>query len=83
NATPLDITGGNITPAGTRVYTLASDARIHGASINADGDGILITSKRKLDVYEDLNALPVNKAHVNSDAIALQVDTGTTINAHI
>ncbi|KAA5796506.1 AIDA autotransporter, partial [Klebsiella pneumoniae] len=53
NATTLDITGGNITSAGTGVYILASDARIDGATINADGDGIFITSKRKLDGYED------------------------------
>ncbi|EJV7081321.1 fibronectin-binding autotransporter adhesin ShdA [Salmonella enterica subsp. enterica serovar Hartford] len=83
NATTLDITGGNITSAGTGVYILASDARIDGATINADGDGIFITSKRKLDGYEDLNALTVNKAQVNSDMIALHVDTGTTINAPI
>ncbi|ELQ3858879.1 fibronectin-binding autotransporter adhesin ShdA [Salmonella enterica] len=83
NATTLDITGGNITSAGTGVYILASDARIDGATINADGDGIFITSKRKLDGYEDLNALAVNKAQVNSDTIALHVDTGTTINAPI
>ncbi|EJK0229538.1 fibronectin-binding autotransporter adhesin ShdA [Salmonella enterica] len=83
NATTLDITGGNITSAGTGVYILASDARIDGATINADGDGIFITSKRKLDGYEDLNALTVNKAQVNSDKIALHVDTGTTINAPI
>ncbi|EAO8234685.1 fibronectin-binding autotransporter adhesin ShdA [Salmonella enterica subsp. enterica serovar Enteritidis] len=83
NATTLDITGGNITSAGTGVYILASDARIDGATINADGDGIFITSKRKLDGYEDLNALTVNKAQVNSDTIALHVDTGTKINAPI
>ncbi|ECV7436275.1 fibronectin-binding autotransporter adhesin ShdA [Salmonella enterica subsp. enterica serovar Newport] len=83
NATTLDITGGNITSAGTGVYILASDARIDGATINADGDGIFITSKRKLDGYEDLNALTVNKAQVNSDTIALHVDTGTTINVPI
>ncbi|EMF5138643.1 autotransporter-associated beta strand repeat-containing protein, partial [Salmonella enterica] len=83
NATTLDITGGNITSAGTGVYILASYARIDGATINADGDGIFITSKRKLDGYEDLNALTVNKAQVNSDTIALHVDTGTTINAPI
>ncbi|EGC8274566.1 fibronectin-binding autotransporter adhesin ShdA [Salmonella enterica] len=83
NATTLDIIGGNITSAGTGVYILASDARIDGAIINADGDGIFITSKRKLDGYEDLNALTVNKAQVNSDTIALHVDTGTTINAPI
>ncbi|EBW7489817.1 fibronectin-binding autotransporter adhesin ShdA [Salmonella enterica subsp. enterica serovar Enteritidis] len=81
NATTLDISGGNITSAGTGVYILASDARIDGATINADG--IFITSKRKLDGYEDLNALTVNKAQVNSDTIALHVDTGTTINAPI
>ncbi|EBI3714895.1 fibronectin-binding autotransporter adhesin ShdA [Salmonella enterica] len=83
NATTLDITGGNITSAGTGVYILASDARIDGATINADGDGIFITSKKRSTSYEDLNALTVNKAQVNSDTIALHVDTGTTINAPI
>lgn len=47
NATTLDISGGNITSAGMGVYILASDARIDGATINADGDGIFITSKRE------------------------------------
>ncbi|EBF8980955.1 fibronectin-binding autotransporter adhesin ShdA [Salmonella enterica] len=83
NATTLDISGGNITSAGTGVYILASDARIDGATINADGDGIFITSKKRSTSYEDLNALTVNKAQVNSDTIALHVDTGTTINAPI
>ncbi|EAO5524455.1 fibronectin-binding autotransporter adhesin ShdA [Salmonella enterica subsp. enterica serovar Hvittingfoss] len=83
NATTLDITGGNITSAGTGVYILASDARIDGATINADGDGIFITSKKRSTSYEDLNALTVNKAQVNSDTIALHVDIGTTINAPI
>lgn len=39
---------------------------IDGATINADGDGIFITSKRKLDGYEDLNALTVSDANVTS-----------------
>ncbi|MDI5050231.1 hypothetical protein MJM12_27045, partial [Salmonella enterica subsp. enterica serovar Montevideo] len=47
NATTLDISGGNITSAGTGVYILASDARINDVTINADSDGIFITSKRK------------------------------------
>ncbi|MBJ5192061.1 hypothetical protein JGF80_24140, partial [Salmonella enterica subsp. enterica serovar Mbandaka] len=80
NATTLDITGGNITSAGTGVYILASDARIDGATINADGDGIFITSKRKLDGYEDLNALTVSNANVTSKAVALNLDGSTTIN---
>ncbi|ELD5517550.1 fibronectin-binding autotransporter adhesin ShdA [Salmonella enterica] len=80
NATTLDITGGNITSAGTGVYILASDARIDGATINADGDGIFITSKRKLDGYEDLNALTVSDANVTSNTVALNIDGSTTIN---
>ncbi|EEH8168324.1 fibronectin-binding autotransporter adhesin ShdA [Salmonella enterica subsp. enterica serovar Newport] len=78
NATTLDITGGNITSAGTGVYILASDARIDGATINADG--IFITSKRKLDGYEDLNALTVSDANVTSKTVALNIDGSTTIN---
>ncbi|KYE59606.1 AIDA autotransporter [Salmonella enterica subsp. enterica serovar Typhimurium] len=80
NATTLDITGGNITSAGTGVYILASDARSDGATINADGDGIFITSKRKLDGYEDLNALTVSDANVTSKTVALNIDGSTTIN---
>ncbi|EDH6807830.1 fibronectin-binding autotransporter adhesin ShdA [Salmonella enterica subsp. enterica serovar Infantis] len=80
NATTLDITGGNITSAGTGVYILASDGRIDGATINADGDGIFITSKRKLDGYEDLNALTVSDANVTSKTVALNIDGSTTIN---
>ncbi|EJL9990017.1 fibronectin-binding autotransporter adhesin ShdA [Salmonella enterica] len=80
NATTLDITGGNITSAGTGVYILALDARIDGATINADGDGIFITSKRKLDGYEDLNALTVSDANVTSKTVALNIDGSTTIN---
>lgn len=80
NATTLDITGGNITSAGTGVYILASDARIDGATINADGDGIFITSKRKLDGYDDLNALTVSDANVTSKTVALNIDGSTTIN---
>ncbi|EJB1296335.1 fibronectin-binding autotransporter adhesin ShdA, partial [Salmonella enterica] len=80
NATTLDITGGNITSAGTGVYILASDANIDGATINADGDGIFITSKKRNTSYEDLNALTVTDANVTSKTVALNVDGSTTIN---
>ncbi|EAY4063329.1 fibronectin-binding autotransporter adhesin ShdA [Salmonella enterica] len=80
NATTLDISGGNITSAGTGVYILASDARIDGATINADGDGIFITSKKRSTSYEDLNALTVSNANVTSKTVALNVDGSTTIN---
>ncbi|AVD49204.1 fibronectin-binding autotransporter adhesin ShdA [Salmonella enterica] len=80
NATTLDISGGNITSAGTGVYILASDARINDVTINADSDGIFITSKRKLDGYEDLNALTVSDANITSKTVALNVDGSTTIN---
>ncbi|WP_405126904.1 autotransporter outer membrane beta-barrel domain-containing protein [Salmonella enterica] len=73
----------SVNSKGIGIKILASSVDIDGATINADGDGIFITSKRKLDGYEDLNALTVNKAQVNSDTIALHVDTGTTINAPI
>ncbi|EJD2459437.1 fibronectin-binding autotransporter adhesin ShdA, partial [Salmonella enterica] len=49
-------------------------------TINADGDGIFITSKRKLDGYEDLNALTVSDANVTSKTVALNIDGSTTIN---
>ncbi|TGD03160.1 fibronectin-binding autotransporter adhesin ShdA [Salmonella enterica] len=80
NATTLDISGGNITSAGTGVYILASDANIDGATINADGDGIFITSKKRSTSYEDLNALTVSDANVTSKTVALNVDGSTTIN---
>ncbi|HHW9099056.1 TPA: fibronectin-binding autotransporter adhesin ShdA [Salmonella enterica] len=80
DATTLDISGGDITSAGTGVYILASDARIDGATINADGDGIFITSKKRSTSYEDLNALTVSDANVTSKTVALNVDGSTTIN---
>ncbi|EAM9323860.1 fibronectin-binding autotransporter adhesin ShdA [Salmonella enterica] len=80
NATTLDITGGNITSAGTGVYILASDARIDGATINVDGDGIFITSKKRSTSYEDLNALTVSDANVTSKTVALNIDGSTAIN---
>ncbi|EBB7292745.1 autotransporter outer membrane beta-barrel domain-containing protein [Salmonella enterica] len=89
NATTLDITGGNITSACTGVYILASDARINDVTINADSDGIFITSKRKLDGYEDLNALTISNSVINADTdktgqgIALHIDADTTINGPI
>ncbi|ECX3230712.1 fibronectin-binding autotransporter adhesin ShdA [Salmonella enterica subsp. enterica serovar Kentucky] len=80
NATTLDISGGNITSAGTGVYIVASDARINGATINADGDGIFITSQKRSTSYEDLNALRVSNANITSKTVALNVDGSTTIN---
>lgn len=69
-----------INSKGIGIKILASSVDINGATINADGDGIFITSKGKSSWYDDINALTVNKAQVNSDTIALHVDTGTTIN---
>ncbi|EAQ7258611.1 fibronectin-binding autotransporter adhesin ShdA, partial [Salmonella enterica] len=89
NATTLDISGGNITSAGTGVYIVASDARINGATINADGDGIFITSKKKSSWYEDINALTISNSVINADTdktgqgIALHIDADTTINGPI
>ncbi|HIF2368049.1 TPA: fibronectin-binding autotransporter adhesin ShdA [Salmonella enterica] len=69
-----------INSKGIGIKILASSVDIDGATINADGDGIFITSKGKSSWYDDINALTVNKAQVNSETIALHVDTGTTIN---
>ncbi|ELV4499658.1 fibronectin-binding autotransporter adhesin ShdA [Salmonella enterica] len=69
-----------INSKGIGIKILASSVDINGATINADGDGIFITSKGKSGGYDDINALTVNKAQVNSDTIALHVDSGTTIN---
>ncbi|EKF8088402.1 fibronectin-binding autotransporter adhesin ShdA, partial [Salmonella enterica] len=66
--------------AGTGVYILASDANIDGATINADGDGIFITSQKRSTSYEDLNALRVSNANITSKTVALNVDGSTTIN---
>ncbi len=69
-----------INSKGIGIKILASSVDINGAAINADGDGIFITSKGKSGGYDDINALTVNKAQVNSETIALHVDSGTTIN---
>ncbi|EOE5912549.1 TPA: fibronectin-binding autotransporter adhesin ShdA [Salmonella enterica subsp. enterica serovar Bareilly] len=69
-----------INSKGIGIKILASRVDINGATINADGDGIFITSKGKSGGYDDINALTVNKAQVNSETIALHVDSGTTIN---
>ncbi|WP_074448759.1 fibronectin-binding autotransporter adhesin ShdA [Salmonella enterica] len=50
NATTLDISGGNITSAGTGVYIVASDARINGATINAVGVAVLANNATTLDI---------------------------------
>ncbi|EAA5192521.1 fibronectin-binding autotransporter adhesin ShdA [Salmonella enterica subsp. enterica] len=67
-----------INSKGIGIKILASSVDINGATINADG--IFITSKGKSGGYDDINALTVNKAQVNSETIALHVDSGTTIN---
>ncbi|ECC9700487.1 fibronectin-binding autotransporter adhesin ShdA [Salmonella enterica subsp. enterica serovar Livingstone] len=69
-----------INSKGIGIKILASSVDINGATINADGDGIFITSKGKSGGYDDINALTVNKEQVNSETIALHVDSGTTIN---
>lgn len=69
-----------INSKGIGIKILASSVDINGATINTDGDGIFITSKGKSGGYDDINALTVNKAQVNSETIALHVDSGTTIN---
>ncbi|KOJ14672.1 fibronectin-binding autotransporter adhesin ShdA, partial [Salmonella enterica] len=49
-------------------------------TINADGDGIFITSQKRSTSYEDLNALRVSNANITSKTVALNVDGSTTIN---
>ncbi|EHV2030773.1 fibronectin-binding autotransporter adhesin ShdA [Salmonella enterica] len=71
----------SVNSKGIGIKILASSVDIDGATINADGDGIFITSKGKSSWYDDTNALTVNNADVTSKtAAALHVDSNTNIN---
>ncbi|EAP1863788.1 fibronectin-binding autotransporter adhesin ShdA [Salmonella enterica] len=71
----------SVNSTGIGIKILASSVDIDGATINADGDGIFITSKGKSSWYDDTNALTVNNADVTSKtAAALHVDSKTNIN---
>ncbi|EBU8262788.1 fibronectin-binding autotransporter adhesin ShdA [Salmonella enterica subsp. enterica serovar Stuttgart] len=71
----------SVNSKGIGIKILASSVDIDGATINADGDGIFITSKGKSSWYDDTNALTVNNADVTSKtATALHVDSKTNIN---
>ncbi|ECS5738316.1 fibronectin-binding autotransporter adhesin ShdA [Salmonella enterica subsp. enterica serovar Lika] len=71
----------SVNSKGVGVKGIASSVDIDGATINADGDGIFITSKGKSSWYDDTNALTVNNADVTSKtAAALHVDSKTNIN---
>ncbi|EIR7336257.1 fibronectin-binding autotransporter adhesin ShdA [Salmonella enterica subsp. enterica serovar London] len=71
----------SVNSKGIGIKILASSVYIDGATINADGDGIFITSKGKSSWYDDTNALTVNNADVTSKtAAALHVDSKTNIN---
>ncbi|EDH2659192.1 fibronectin-binding autotransporter adhesin ShdA [Salmonella enterica] len=71
----------SVNSKGVGVKGIASSVDIDGATINADGDGIFITSKGKSSWYDDTNALTVKNADVTSKtAAALHVDSKTNIN---
>ncbi|EJO8623836.1 fibronectin-binding autotransporter adhesin ShdA [Salmonella enterica subsp. enterica serovar Newport] len=71
----------SVNSKGIGIKILASSVDIDGATINADGDGIFITSKGKSSWYDDTNALTVNNTDVTSKtAAALHVDSKTNIN---
>ncbi|EIR3588044.1 fibronectin-binding autotransporter adhesin ShdA [Salmonella enterica] len=71
----------SVNSKGIGIKILASSVDIDGATINADVDGIFITSKGKSSWYDDTNALTVNNADVTSKtAAALHVDSKTNIN---
>lgn len=87
SATMLDITGDKasmlINSAGIGVYGIASAVNIDGAMINAENDGIKMTSVGRSSFYADLTALSVKNATVTSDTAALHVDSNTTIKSPI
>lgn len=80
----LNISGNKSTmtvnSAGTGINSIASAVSIDGATIAAEGDGIILTSKGKSGFYDDLSALTLKNADVTSKTNALHVDSSTTIN---
>ncbi|EKF5619775.1 autotransporter-associated beta strand repeat-containing protein, partial [Salmonella enterica subsp. enterica] len=85
NASTVDIKGSmtTINSKGTGINIIASKVNIDGTTINADGDGIFITSKNRSSWYDDINELTTNDTKVISKTIALNIDSGTTINKDI
>lgn len=84
NASTVTISGDKntttINSSGIGIKSSASILNIDGATINANKDGIIITSKGKTGFYDDLSALTTNDTDVTSKTIALNIDSGTTIN---
>ncbi|WP_370615678.1 autotransporter outer membrane beta-barrel domain-containing protein [Citrobacter portucalensis] len=87
NATTLDITGDKasmvVNSAGIGVYGIGSAVNIDGATINAENDGIKMTSVGQSPFYADLTSLSVKNATVTSDTVALHVDSNTKITSPI
>ncbi|MDM2844366.1 autotransporter outer membrane beta-barrel domain-containing protein [Citrobacter sp. Cpo090] len=87
NATTLDITGDKasmvVNSAGIGVYGIGSAVNIDGATINAENDGIKMTSVGQSPFYADLTSLSVKNATVTSDTAALHVDSNTKITSPI
>jgi outer membrane autotransporter protein len=87
NGTTLDITGDKasmlVNSAGIGVYGIGSAVNIDGATINAEKDGIKMTSVGQSSFYADLGALSVKNATVTSDTAALHVDSNTKITSPI
>lgn len=79
----LSLSGGELSSAGTGVYGVASAVSINGTTINADGDGIMLTSQDRSSFYDDLNGLSVEKANVTSKRAALHIDSNTSLNSPV
>lgn len=79
----LALSGGELSSAGTGVYGVASAVSINGTTINADGDGIMLTSQNRSGFYDDLNGLSVEKANVTSKRAALHIDSNTSLNSPV
>lgn len=79
----LSLSGGELSSAGTGVYGVASAISINGTTINADGDGIMLTSQDRSSFYDDLNGLSVEKANVTSKRAALHIDSNTSLNSPV
>ncbi|EDV0261958.1 autotransporter outer membrane beta-barrel domain-containing protein [Salmonella enterica subsp. salamae] len=79
----LSLSGGELSSAGTGVYGVASAVSINGTTINADGDGIMLTSQNRSGFYDDLNGLSVEKANVTSKRAALHIDSNTSLNSPV
>ncbi|ENG0939570.1 autotransporter outer membrane beta-barrel domain-containing protein [Salmonella enterica] len=79
----LALSGGEVNSAGTGVYGVASAVSIDGTTINADGDGIMLTSQNRSGYYDDLTGLTVKRADVTSKSAALHIDSNTSLTAPV